>query len=123
VTATLGSTSSSTSDPKKSTGPHELGGGQTPSPQFDGGGSPGPSIAKFLRGEYRDSSRTRKETETPGGNQTIVSAPTSATLGATGNGERVWTGVTTGQWHLGAVSHNRGSEVLGLTLLDVDNRS
>ena len=27
-----------------------------------------------------------------------------------------------GQWHLGAVSHNRGSEVLGLTLVEVDNR-
>ncbi|MEX2407398.1 MAG: S8 family serine peptidase [Actinomycetota bacterium] len=61
--------------------------------------------------------------ETPGGNLTIDSAPTSATLGATGTVNVSWTGAIAGQWHLGAVSHNSGSEVLGLTLLDVDNRN
>lgn len=60
--------------------------------------------------------------ETPGGNLSVDSAPTSATLGETGTVEVSWTGATAGQWHLGAVSHNRGSEVLGLTLVDVDNR-
>jgi subtilisin family serine protease len=60
--------------------------------------------------------------ETAGGNLTIDSAPTSATLGATGTVTVSWTGATAGQWHLGAVSHNRGSEVLGLTLVEVDNR-
>jgi len=60
--------------------------------------------------------------ETPGGNLVIDSAPTSATLGATGTVNVSWTGATAGEWHLGAVSHNRGSEVLGLTLVEVDNR-
>jgi subtilisin family serine protease len=60
--------------------------------------------------------------EAPGGNLVIDSAPTSATLGATGTVNVSWTGATAGQWHLGAVSHNRGSEVLGLTLIEVDNR-
>jgi subtilisin family serine protease len=60
--------------------------------------------------------------ETPGGNLTIDSAPTSATIGETGTVTVSWTGATAGQWHLGAVSHNRGSEVLGLTLVEVDNR-
>jgi subtilisin family serine protease len=60
--------------------------------------------------------------ETPGGNLVVDSAPTSATLGASGTVNVSWTGATTGQWHLGAVSHNRGSEVLGLTLVEVDNR-
>jgi len=60
--------------------------------------------------------------ETPGGNLTIDSAPTSATIGDVGTVDVSWTGATTGQWHLGAVSHNRGSEVLGLTLVEVDNR-
>jgi hypothetical protein len=60
--------------------------------------------------------------ETPGDNLVIDRAPTSATLGDTGTVTVSWTGATLGEWHLGAVSHNRGSEVLGLTLLDVDNR-
>ncbi|MEX2204428.1 MAG: S8 family serine peptidase [Actinomycetota bacterium] len=60
--------------------------------------------------------------ETPGGTLTIDSAPSSATLGETGTVEVSWTGATLGQWHLGAVSHNRGTELLGLTLVDVDNR-
>jgi hypothetical protein len=45
-----------------------------------------------------------------------------STLGDVGTVDVSWTGATTGQWHLGAVSHNRGSEMLGLTLVEVDNR-
>lgn len=59
---------------------------------------------------------------TPGGNLTIDSAPTSATIGTTGTIETSWTGATDGQWHLGAVSHSDGAGLIGLTLVDVDNR-
>jgi subtilisin family serine protease len=58
----------------------------------------------------------------PGGNLTIDSAPTSATLGAVGTIQLSWTGAAAGQWHLGAVSHNGGSTLLGRTLIEVDNR-
>ena len=33
-----------------------------------------------------------------------------------------WTGATDGEWHLGAVSHTGPDGLLGLTLIDVDNR-
>ena len=59
---------------------------------------------------------------TPGGNMTVDSAPTSATLGATEPIEVSWTGATAGQWHLGAVSHTGDSGLMGLTLVEVDNR-
>jgi subtilisin family serine protease len=59
---------------------------------------------------------------TPGGNLNIDSAPTSATLGATEAIDVSWTGATPGQWHLGAVSHADGGSLLGLTLVNVDNR-
>ncbi|MGF1616344.1 MAG: S8 family serine peptidase [Acidimicrobiia bacterium] len=59
---------------------------------------------------------------TPGGNLSINSAPTSATLGATETIEVGWSGATTGQWHLGAVSHSNASGVMGTTLVEVDNR-
>jgi subtilisin family serine protease len=59
---------------------------------------------------------------TPGGSLTIDSAPTSATIGASGTIHVSWTGATTGQWHLGAVSHSDANGVLGLTLVEVDNR-
>lgn len=59
---------------------------------------------------------------TPGGNLAIDSAPTSATIGETGTIEVSWTGATAGQWHLGAVSHNTNGTLLGLTLVEVDNR-
>ena len=59
---------------------------------------------------------------TPGGNLSIDSAPTSATSGATGTIDVSWTGATTGQWHLGAVSHTGDSGLMGLTLINVDNR-
>jgi hypothetical protein len=59
---------------------------------------------------------------TPGGNLTIVSAPTSATNGTTGTINVSWTGATAGQWHLGAVSHTGDVGLMGLTLINVDNR-
>jgi subtilisin family serine protease len=59
---------------------------------------------------------------TPGGNMTIDSAPTSATIGATEPINLSWTGATAGQWHLGAVSHTGDVGLMGLTLVNVDNR-
>jgi subtilisin family serine protease len=59
---------------------------------------------------------------TPGGNLIIDSAPTSATLGATETIDLSWTGATAGEWHLGAVSHTGDVGLMGLTLVDVDNR-
>jgi hypothetical protein len=59
---------------------------------------------------------------TPGGNLTIDSAPTSATLGATETIDLSWSGAAAGQWHLGAVSHTGDVGLMGLTLVDVDNR-
>ncbi len=59
---------------------------------------------------------------TPGGNMSINSAPTSATIGATETIDISWSGATAGQWHLGAVSHTGDVGLMGLTLVDVDNR-
>jgi hypothetical protein len=59
---------------------------------------------------------------TPGGNLTIDSAPTSATLGTTATIQVSWTGATADQWHLGAVSHTGDSGLMGLTLVNIDNR-
>jgi len=59
---------------------------------------------------------------TPGGNLTIDSAPTSATLGAVETIDLSWTGATAGAWHLGAVSHTGDAGLMGLTLVDIDNR-
>jgi hypothetical protein len=59
---------------------------------------------------------------TPGGSLTIDSAPTSATIGETGTIQVSWTGATAGQWHLGAVSHTGDVGLMGLTLVNVDNR-
>ena len=59
---------------------------------------------------------------TPGGSIVIDSAPTSATLGATGTVAFSWSGATTGEWHLGAVSHTGDAGLLGLTLVEIDNR-
>jgi hypothetical protein len=57
-----------------------------------------------------------------GGSLGIDSAPTSATLGATGTINASWTGATVGEWHLGAVSHTGDVGLMGLTIIDVDNR-
>jgi hypothetical protein len=59
---------------------------------------------------------------TPGGNLVINSAPASATIGTTGTIDVSWTGATAGQWHLGAVSHTGDVGLMGLTLINVDNR-
>jgi hypothetical protein len=59
---------------------------------------------------------------TPGGNLVVDSAPTSATIGAVEPANISWAGATTGQWHLGAVSHTGDSGLMGLTLVEVDNR-
>jgi subtilisin family serine protease len=59
---------------------------------------------------------------TPGGNLAIDSAPASATVGSVDAIDLSWTGATLGGWHLGAVSHTGDSGLLGLTLINVDNR-
>jgi hypothetical protein len=59
---------------------------------------------------------------TPGGNLSIDSAPASATSGATETIDVSWSGATAGQWHLGAVSHTGDTGLMGLTLVEVDNR-
>lgn len=59
---------------------------------------------------------------TPGGNLVVDNAPSSATLGTTGTIDVSWTGASLGQWHLGAVSHTGDSGLMGLTLVEVDNR-
>jgi hypothetical protein len=57
-----------------------------------------------------------------GGTLVIESAPTEAVSGATGTVTASWSGATTGQWHLGFVSHNEGTDVIARTLVDIDNR-
>jgi subtilisin family serine protease len=59
---------------------------------------------------------------TPGGNLSIDSAPTSATVGAAEPIDLSWAGAAAGQWHLGAVSHTGDVGLMGLTLVEVDNR-
>jgi subtilisin family serine protease len=59
---------------------------------------------------------------TPGGNLSIDSAPAAATIGAVETVNLSWTGATAGQWHLGAVSHTGDIGLMGLTLVEVDNR-
>ncbi len=59
---------------------------------------------------------------TPGGNMVIDSAPAAATSGTVASVDVSWTGATAGQWHLGAVSHTGDSGLMGLTLVNVDNR-
>ena len=58
----------------------------------------------------------------PGGNLSIDSAPTTASQGAVETISVSWTGATAGQWHLGAVSHTGDVGLMGVTLVDVDNR-
>ena len=45
-----------------------------------------------------------------------------ATLGVTESIDVSWTGATAGEWHLGVVAHTGDSGIMGLTLVDVDNR-
>ena len=58
----------------------------------------------------------------PGGNLVIDSAPTTAAIATVGTVDVSWTGATAGQWHLGAVSHTGDAGLMGLTLIEVDNR-
>jgi subtilisin family serine protease len=59
---------------------------------------------------------------TPGGNLSVTSAPGAATIGQSATIGVGWSGATAGQWHLGAVSHTGPSGLMGLTLVEVDNR-
>ena len=58
---------------------------------------------------------------TPGGSLDVT-GPSSATIGEVGTIDASWTGATAGEWHLGAVSHSDADGLLGLTLVEVDNR-
>jgi subtilisin family serine protease len=58
----------------------------------------------------------------PGGNLTITAAPSSAVLGESGTVVAEWEAAAKGEWHLGAVSHTGPEGVIGLTLVEVDNR-
>lgn len=51
-----------------------------------------------------------------------AAGPVAATIGTTGTVTASWSGADTGQWHLGAVSHNDASGLLQLTVVDLDNR-
>ena len=55
-----------------------------------------------------------------GGSLAIDSAPTAATLATVGTTFISWSGLATGTEYLGAVSHNEGPSLLGLTLISVD---
>ena len=60
-----------------------------------------------------------------GGSLTIDSAPSAATLGATGTIDVSWFSLwdgTLADWHLGAVSHTGDVGLMCLTLIDVDLR-
>ncbi len=59
---------------------------------------------------------------TPGGNMSVDSAPAAAVIGTSGTVDVSWSGATAGEWHLGAVSHSDASGVIGMTLVEVDNR-
>jgi hypothetical protein len=62
---------------------------------------------------------------TPGGSLSVDAAPTSATIGTTETIDISWSGLTTGSigdWYLGAVSHTGDVGLMGLTLVEVDNR-
>jgi hypothetical protein len=49
----------------------------------------------------------------------VDSAPPAAVLGATGTINLSWTGLTTGTSYLGAVSHEDGAGMIGLTVVSV----
>ncbi len=60
-----------------------------------------------------------------GGSLTVDAAPAAAVLGTTGTVQVSWSGAGTGtlsDWYLGAVSHTGDSGLMGLTLVEVDNR-
>jgi hypothetical protein len=53
-----------------------------------------------------------------GGSLSVDSAPTSATIGASGDITVSWSGLADG-WYLGAVSHTGDAGLMGLTLVEV----
>jgi len=60
-----------------------------------------------------------------GGSLVIDSAPTSVTIGQVATITASWSGITSGSvgdWYLGAVSHTGDAGLMGLTLVNVDNR-
>jgi len=59
---------------------------------------------------------------TPGGNLSVDEAPDEAVIGETERIEVSWDGAAAGEWHLGAVSHTGPDGLIGLTLVEVDNR-
>jgi hypothetical protein len=59
---------------------------------------------------------------TPGGNMSVDSAPAGAVVGETGTVDVSWTGAADFEWHLGAISHTGDVGLMGLTLIDVNNR-
>ncbi|MEJ7720732.1 MAG: pre-peptidase C-terminal domain-containing protein [Ilumatobacteraceae bacterium] len=50
----------------------------------------------------------------------IDSAPDTAVVGETATIEYSWSGLAAGNKYLGAVSHSRGTDLLGLTLVAID---
>ncbi len=59
---------------------------------------------------------------TPGGTLSIDGAPASATLGTSGTVDYSWSGATDAALYLGAISHSDANGLLGLTLVEIDNR-
>jgi subtilisin family serine protease len=57
-----------------------------------------------------------------GGSLSVDAAPASATLGQTGTIDVSWSGLSSGTEYLGAVSHTGDAGLMGLTLVEVDNR-
>ncbi|MFN2104512.1 MAG: hypothetical protein ACK2UJ_06540, partial [Candidatus Promineifilaceae bacterium] len=63
---------------------------------------------------------------TPGGNLSVDAAPDMAELATSGTVEYSWAGAPA-EWNLGAISHagaegEEDAALLGLTLINVDNR-
>lgn len=60
-----------------------------------------------------------------GGSLSVDSAPTAATISTVGTVNISWSGLGSGaigDWYLGAVSHTGNAGLMGLTLVEVDNR-
>jgi len=55
------------------------------------------------------------------GSMTVVSAPDSAQLGETETISLAWTG-NDGEWSIGTVRHTNETSLIGLTIVNVDNR-
>lgn len=55
------------------------------------------------------------------GRLNVDQAPPSAEAGEDGNIDFSWEGASAQKEHLGAIVHAKGEEVLGLTVIEVDN--